>query len=52
MFGPAFGPGGPLVEQFARYTRLLVAGVRRAVDQGLSFGNVAVELANRARVIG
>ena len=57
VFEPAFGPGGPLLEQFARYTRLLVASVRREVEQtgsvrGCPFGNVAVELANRDRVIG
>ena len=56
VFEPAFGPGGSLVEQFARYTRLLVAGARREVEEsgsvnGCPFGNFAVELANRDEVI-
>ncbi len=57
VFEPAFGPGGSLVEQFARYTELLVASVRREVEEtgsvnGCPFGNLAVELANRDPVIG
>jgi TetR/AcrR family transcriptional regulator, transcriptional repressor for nem operon len=57
VFDPAFGPGGPLVEQFARYTSLLVASVRREVEEtgsvrGCPFGNAAVELANRDLVLG
>jgi TetR/AcrR family transcriptional regulator, transcriptional repressor for nem operon len=57
VFEPAFGPGGSLVEQFARYTSLLVDGVRREVEEtgsvkGCPFGNFAVELANRDHVIG
>ncbi len=56
VFEPAFAPGGSLGEQFARYTRLLVASVRREVEEsgsvrGCPFGNVAVELANRDPVI-
>ncbi len=57
VFEPAFGPGGTLGEQFARYTSLLVAGVRREVEEtgsvnGCPFGNFAVELATRDHVIG
>jgi TetR/AcrR family transcriptional regulator, transcriptional repressor for nem operon len=57
VFEPAFGPGGSLGEQFARYTRLLVASARREVEEtgrvnGCPFGNLAVELANRDHVIG
>jgi TetR/AcrR family transcriptional repressor of nem operon len=57
VFEPAFGPGGSLFVQFARYTRLLVASVRREVEKtgsvnGCPFGKFAVELANRDPVIG
>jgi TetR/AcrR family transcriptional regulator, transcriptional repressor for nem operon len=57
VFEPAFDPGGPIVEQFARYTELLVASARREVEQtgsvnGCPFGNFAVELATRDHVIG
>jgi TetR/AcrR family transcriptional regulator, transcriptional repressor for nem operon len=56
VFEPAFGSGGPIGEQFARYTELLVAGTRREVEQsgsvnGCPFGNLAVELATRDHVI-
>jgi TetR/AcrR family transcriptional repressor of nem operon len=56
VFEPAFGPGGPIGEQFSRYTELLVAGVRREVERsgcvnGCPFGNFAVELATRDPVI-
>jgi TetR/AcrR family transcriptional repressor of nem operon len=56
VFEPAFGNGGPIVEQFARYTELLVASVRDEVAQtgsvlGCPFGNFAVELATRDQVI-
>ena len=51
---PAFVPGAPLLEQFARCTELLVARVRREVEQtgnvnGCPFGNFAVELGTRVR---
>jgi TetR/AcrR family transcriptional repressor of nem operon len=54
---PAFVAGTPIIEQFARFTVLLVAGVRDEVEQagsvlGCPFGNFAVELATRNQVIG
>jgi TetR/AcrR family transcriptional repressor of nem operon len=57
VFEPAFGPGRPLAEQFARYTELLVASVGHEVEEtggvnGCPFGNFAVELATRDHVIG
>jgi TetR/AcrR family transcriptional repressor of nem operon len=56
MFEPAFASRAPIGEQFARYTELLVASVRREIEQtgsvlGCPFGNFAVELGTRNQVI-
>jgi TetR/AcrR family transcriptional regulator, transcriptional repressor for nem operon len=53
---PAFAAGGPIVQQFARYTELLIASLRDEVEQtgtvhGCPFGNLVVELATRDQVI-